>query len=134
MKFSTPILLTAATLLSTAQCAPAAAPVSSLATRQSSDNYGLWSTKDPYYLNDLYDYFEAHVKRQAGADLSSLEADFAKLRAKRQTDDYEIIVDSYDAIYAYQLWFTDFLVLVQKYTKKIDLVAEAWPQPQPLEY
>ena len=131
MKFSTPILLAAATLFSTTQCAPAANPASSLATRQSYDSYGLWSTKDPYYLNDLYDYFESHVKREAGAD-AALEADFAKLRAKRQTYDYEIIVDSYDAIYAYQLWFTDFLVLVQKYTKKIDLVATSWPQPQPL--
>ncbi|KIW70112.1 hypothetical protein, variant [Phialophora macrospora] len=122
-----------------ARSLPAAEP-HALPARQSYDTYGLWAYEGDYYLNEVYDWLYKLVKRDenAGANEKSKrevfarDEDLARKLAARQTYDYAITVDSYDAIYEFQLWLEDFLYLVQQYGTPIKVTDPKLPQPQPL--
>ncbi|ETI19731.1 hypothetical protein G647_08744 [Cladophialophora carrionii CBS 160.54] len=144
MKLCTTALLAAASLLTTTQCAPNPNPGPALAARQSYEIYGLWAYEGDYYLNNLYDWLFKLVKRDESenAGPSAIEKskhkrddedlDLARLLTARQTYEYAITVDSYEAIYEFQLWLEDFLYLVQQYGTPIKVTDPKLPQPKPL--
>jgi hypothetical protein len=146
MKLSSTLLLAAAGLLTTTQCAPnpspdsAAAEPHALPARQSYDTYGLWAYEGDYYLNELYDWLYKLVKRDENSgpneeskrDVVARGEGRPRPLAPRQDYEYAITVDSYDAIYEYQLWLEDFLYMVQQYKSPIKVTDPKLPQPKPL--